>query len=556
MALNNKPEKVPIMQCSVAGVMHHPEYGLVYRDLQPGINLVLEPDPTNPHDRYAVKVKYKGGQIGWVPRHNSEKVARLIAAQGHMYGKIISHDPGDLQYGASLCIGLHYVNGLGKKGEPVILEVHPCTNRKDAFNQMLTCTGGVQFGIRTSDSRTSVTIYDDRRQDLAFFRKDDVPDDLLGGILDGRFVVTMIEKGVAKVRLTPIEKVGAAKQERLAAGLVAQAAMLSDKLDPVPEPGPGPGFMDIAEEGGLPKRVALKDPETYKLLDKQRVMILSGSQLGETTKMCEILGIPADQFKPGYYKVEANADGTPKYVFVAPVGAKLKGFADGGLLPYQADWLDMERRIHRYEGPDCQGHSRLLRAPRQPWYELGPTGKFERPLYVPKIHHFSLSPTGRLSGHHLDSMLSFFDKPLGTTTARTSAVKPNPSNTPKESTMNATLNNLFDANKNAATTAATMEAGRIANNQVAKFAAKKLPFMVSAYADTPMGKLVIANIAQQTVAHFRPEDVNLGKLTAAMAVQAYMELLQELDIDGFLDELLDSPEIKRATKKLIDKEAK
>ncbi len=109
---------------------------------------------------------------------------------------------------------------------------------------------------------------------------------------------------------------------------------------------------------------------------------------------------------------------------------------------------------------------------------------------------------------------------------------------------------ILSANKTAAIAAGTMEAGRLANNQVAKLAAKKLPMMVRGYADTPMGKLVIANIAQQAAAHFRPEDTTLAKLTGAMATQAYVELIQTMDIEGFLDEIMNSTEIKRAVKKL------
>lgn len=132
-------------------------------------------------------------------------------------------------------------------------------------------------------------------------------------------------------------------------------------------------------------------------------------------------------------------------------------------------------------------------------------------------------------------------------TTGTAAVTTTP--TTKETTMSA-FNAILNSNKSAAIVAATMEAGRIANNQVAKLAAKKLPMMVRGYADTPVGKLVIANMAAQAAKHFRPEDTTLCALTDAMTVQAYQELIQVMDVEGFLDNLMDSPEIKRAVKKL------
>jgi hypothetical protein len=136
--------------------------------------------------------------------------------------------------------------------------------------------------------------------------------------------------------------------------------------------------------------------------------------------------------------------------------------------------------------------------------------------------------------------------PLYKNTATTGTATTQP---PKEITMSK-IDSILASNKTAATVAATMEAGRIANNQVAKLAAKQLPMVVRGYADTPMGKLVIANMAQQAAKHFRPEDTTIAALTDAMAVQAYQELIQVMDIEGFLDNLMDSKEIKRAVAKL------
>ncbi len=124
--------------------------------------------------------------------------------------------------------------------------------------------------------------------------------------------------------------------------------------------------------------------------------------------------------------------------------------------------------------------------------------------------------------------------------------------TPKENKMNFSnaTTKFFDTNKSAATQAGYLEAGRIANNQFVKVAGKALPMMVRGYADTPVGKLLIANIAQMAAAQLRPNEPTLAKLTNAMTVAAYQEVIQTVDIEGWLNELLESPELKRAIAKL------
>lgn len=128
----------------------------------------------------------------------------------------------------------------------------------------------------------------------------------------------------------------------------------------------------------------------------------------------------------------------------------------------------------------------------------------------------------------------------------------------KENTMNfaATTTQFVNTNKGAFAQAGYLEAGRIANNQVVKLSVKFLPFMLKGYADTPVGKLVIANLAQMAAAQLRPQDPTLAKLTGAMTVAAYQEIIQTVDIEGWLDELLATPEIKRAVAKMSDIEDK
>ena len=112
------------------------------------------------------------------------------------------------------------------------------------------------------------------------------------------------------------------------------------------------------------------------------------------------------------------------------------------------------------------------------------------------------------------------------------------------------VNKTIELNKAAATSAAFLEGGRIANNQLAKVAAKKLPIVLRGYAEHPIGKLVIANLAAIAAQQFRADDENLKKLTSAMTVQAYQEMIQTIDVEGIIDELVESKEVKRAFTKI------
>lgn len=117
------------------------------------------------------------------------------------------------------------------------------------------------------------------------------------------------------------------------------------------------------------------------------------------------------------------------------------------------------------------------------------------------------------------------------------------------------INAIIEQNVTLGTSAAFLEAGRIANNQLSGIASKKLPIMVRAYADTALGRLILANIALMARDHFRPNDERLGKLANAMAVSAYQEVLQHFDIEQMIDDMLSNSTIKRALKTFDEAEA-
>lgn len=126
--------------------------------------------------------------------------------------------------------------------------------------------------------------------------------------------------------------------------------------------------------------------------------------------------------------------------------------------------------------------------------------------------------------------------------------------TPKENKMK-TINEVISKNTTLAQSAAFLEAGRIANGQATKFASKQLPMMVRGYADTPLGRLVMANIASTAATQFRPNDKRLGRLADAMIVMAYQEVIQSFDIEKLINDMLSSETIKAALSKVDESDA-
>lgn len=118
----------------------------------------------------------------------------------------------------------------------------------------------------------------------------------------------------------------------------------------------------------------------------------------------------------------------------------------------------------------------------------------------------------------------------------------------QEITSMSKLTAIAQKNIDLGASAAFLEAGRIANNQLSSIASKKLPIMVRAYADTALGRLLLANVALMARDHFRPNDERLGKLVNAMTVSAYQEVLQNFDVEQMIDDLVANSTIKKALK--------
>lgn len=108
-----------------------------------------------------------------------------------------------------------------------------------------------------------------------------------------------------------------------------------------------------------------------------------------------------------------------------------------------------------------------------------------------------------------------------------------------------------------AKTAATLEAARLLNNQLVKIASKKLPLMIRGYADTALGKAIIANALFMGMEVAFPDmpDTDVKKQVASAAVvQAYTEFLASFKAEELLEELFDNAALKKLTDKISAEE--
>lgn len=116
------------------------------------------------------------------------------------------------------------------------------------------------------------------------------------------------------------------------------------------------------------------------------------------------------------------------------------------------------------------------------------------------------------------------------------------------------INSAVATNKQAAVSAAVLETGRMANSAAIKLLKPNLPMVVRGYADTAFGKLAIANATLMAVNQFRPESAALQRVSNAMVVAAYQELIQSFDIEGMLDSLCSDNKLAAAFKKQVSAE--
>lgn len=107
--------------------------------------------------------------------------------------------------------------------------------------------------------------------------------------------------------------------------------------------------------------------------------------------------------------------------------------------------------------------------------------------------------------------------------------------------------NIVAANKSAVVNAAKLEAGKIALTQITKVAAKKAPFMIKGYIDTPIGRVVIANLLNVAVDQYAPSNQKAKAVAGAAMEAAMLEMVQSFNIAEMIDEMVKGIDISTFT---------
>ncbi|QBQ80794.1 hypothetical protein VAH1_00187 [Escherichia phage vB_EcoS_VAH1] len=107
--------------------------------------------------------------------------------------------------------------------------------------------------------------------------------------------------------------------------------------------------------------------------------------------------------------------------------------------------------------------------------------------------------------------------------------------------------NIVAANKSAVVNAAKLEAGKIALTQITKVAAKKAPFIIKGYIDTPIGRVVIANLLSVAVDQYAPSNQKAKAVADAAMEAAMLEMVQSFNIAEMIDEMVKGIDISTFT---------
>ena len=94
------------------------------------------------------------------------------------------------------------------------------------------------------------------------------------------------------------------------------------------------------------------------------------------------------------------------------------------------------------------------------------------------------------------------------------------------------------AGGSAAKVAATITAGKTLNALVAKKVVPQMPMMTRGYADTALGRVGIANIADCAVKQFLACNTKANLATNAMMQAAMLELMDTFDLEAIVNDVL------------------
>ncbi len=105
-------------------------------------------------------------------------------------------------------------------------------------------------------------------------------------------------------------------------------------------------------------------------------------------------------------------------------------------------------------------------------------------------------------------------------------------------TLNQTGAIALSRNQDAVAMSARITAGNIINQRVVELVKPQLPLMVKGYAETALGKAVIANAIASAMTHFMPGNEKVNLASQAMIESAMLNLVGSFNIEEMIDEVL------------------
>jgi hypothetical protein len=87
LAARAQTVKLLVQSSPLAGFQYHAG-AVVWNDLKVGDDLALIREPDNPHDARAVRVEWRGIQLGYLPRAENEAVAAAMDRGERVGGRI------------------------------------------------------------------------------------------------------------------------------------------------------------------------------------------------------------------------------------------------------------------------------------------------------------------------------------------------------------------------------------------------------------------------------------------------------------------------------------
>lgn len=110
-----------------------------------------------------------------------------------------------------------------------------------------------------------------------------------------------------------------------------------------------------------------------------------------------------------------------------------------------------------------------------------------------------------------------------------------------------TFSIISQENKDAAKVAARLTVGNILNDRAAALITPKLPMMARGYAQTEIGKAVIANVVAGAVVHFLPTNDKAVLASQAMVHSAMANFIGSFNIEDLVNEFFEGINIDALT---------